>query len=1832
MASSGDTSVRTLQQLDRLVSASSPSDALESIQVLTASLHDIFKSDEEDKEEKILAFLSACYENADFMASLCSLLSDGTMRSASSSGSSMIVDDGDSAACSFLSAVLESLDLKPKDQTEKKHGRNQIKSFYQERQNHLKKMLSSPNDGAIVHALVDLLSPGHHDSNSDSGISLSKRNNLYAQTQALKIVSSLISILPTLIHSHTLSAPDGLNRILDLLHNSTTEESIRNEAILLCTSMAKTNAGCARLMIFGEAYEKVLQIAESEISHDNQVSSASVQVIVDCFNLAIELTKQDEMGSEVFLGSKSLVTILIKFLDLRTGEKFVYPEILGAPSGSHEDEVDDLDDILNNGKKVKAVDEIEQRVVKIPYLTVYESTAILAALELLRVLIVGDESILTGKSDDEDIIVLYEKKRSRQQTILSYDILSRLVIDMALYTLPPPDSPSSVYVSAVPLHEDQLKALDVFAALSLDCGDELQHTILNKEGIYLHAGVLDRLMYLVCTGDGANRPAKDADEISMYSLGVLRCLLSAKEASIMVMHTLAPPIDDQGPDAPPVFQKLVNTLAENLYCLIDPNVAKDLDNNEIDRINRMIIGSAGALGIFLTNGAGDTTREMLLRVPVPPPPKADENSSVESHRTPMIDCMLAYFEQSLQDSRVSQKSSAVLSALLRLFVEWIPSAPNVISAIFSASSSISFSALLQKKVEKGKPPIVQSLSALFLGLCLEYMNPENEIGGWTSASIVNMISNGMGIRKFTQILESLKMPLLSNDGAAVPPWTCSPAERSHFMKWYTENVNIVRKRTVQELTVVANNQDDSDNEDTDQLHKAFPLKDQKSIYKLVSEQNSEIESLRRKLADSENKQKLQSSKLKIFQKRLEANPSQLDDMLNELTTKISDLESQNRNLKNDSISLEMQHEKELKSKAEEIHLIQENIKILELEKKVILEEHISTQKELEGLSSSYTNLEEEYNNISKNGSIKEEVIAVSSYRKVEEENLKLKHDVHAANEWMRKAVLKMDELKRRNQSLESELNVSKSAYTQYVNDIGSEIDSLRSQLASQNGQMEIMSTERDSLTHQMEELKAKLTAAEIEINEKGDSVDGAVVSELNDKIISLEMKLEKQDTTFEDTLRELRSSLIAKDGRLIELEQKLEDAQELVIASEMNESRNSEILNLEDDVKKLTEANKAAQQWMANAVKHHNSLKNQLDDAKRKIDVLENEQCVETNLTKLQEELHLITTERNHALERIRQLEPLKEEIEILRNEHLVQLREWKDEKEYLEAALSEKNELISNLESKTLQSAVSSASSSTREESESFSLQLADFQRLRDENEILISERVDHLAAIDDMKIRLTEFQSWTETAQHRIDDLEAEKEFIERELMELRLKKSADENQDFDAHEDLVASSKARDTNESSESSQQCLINSNTNDLEEKDGSKASQQTDPVNDVHPILNDGMSPNDKVSELEAELSRLQIHMEEKDDQINKMHKDLEESQRARDDFHNSEMVVLRDKLQLLENKYQGILEENASLENKSSDLIREVGRIHEVEAMLVKKETEVSELCLEVEDARNSISKLKDEYENNSKHSQDKIKDLELEVCNLHATIQNQEDETVTAISQWETRCQELEEEIETLQTENNSNQDALAAISEWESRCSELEDEINRLISEQNSSRQEELEQEIEELKSTITLLQDEANGAISKWEERSTEMEEEIQRLTLKCSEVESLRQQLTSANEVLVSDKALIKELMINVDVERENVSTVQKEKDDAEIIYKSHIEDLERAIASHEQESLFLQSQIDDRDDLVERVNQQVLDLTKEVDDIRTQSEEVVREWQGKIYHNKYCFVLIMTSF
>ena len=78
----------------------------------------------------------------------------------------------------------------------------------------------------------------------------------------MKIMSVLISSSSTLVQSQILSAPEGLNRIVDLLQED--GGMIRNEAILFCTVLAKTSAGSDRLMIFQEGFEKVLNIATSD--------------------------------------------------------------------------------------------------------------------------------------------------------------------------------------------------------------------------------------------------------------------------------------------------------------------------------------------------------------------------------------------------------------------------------------------------------------------------------------------------------------------------------------------------------------------------------------------------------------------------------------------------------------------------------------------------------------------------------------------------------------------------------------------------------------------------------------------------------------------------------------------------------------------------------------------------------------------------------------------------------------------------------------------------------------------------------------------------------------------------------------------------------------------------------------------------------------------------------------------------------------------------------------------------------------------------------------------------------------------------------------------------------------------------------------------------------------------------------------------------------------------------------------------------------------------------------------------------------------------------------
>jgi len=295
---------------------------------------------------------------------------------------------------------------------------------------------------------------------------------------------------------------------------------------------------------------------------------------------------------------------------------------------------------------------------------------------------------------------------------------------------------------------------------------------------------------------------------------------------------------------------------------------------------------------------------------------------------------------------------------------------------------------------------------------MDNMKAGDEMGGWSISSIMNLINVGLGIGKFTQLLETLKVFMADagtstgsdSDGKSVGPWTCCAVERNHLMVWYKDSVNAVRKRAVQELTLPDGSNSDSDGEDEGQP-KEGNSRDARAMKKLVSQQTAEIEELRSKLAQAEESLSEKSAETKTLKKRLESNPSQLDDMLNECTSKISQLEIQNRTLSSKITFMENDFKESMHQKDEAASELKKVLDQAQAEIKNLEDDKKMTDEELTGLTTAYTNLEGEYNRVvSQNGTssqpngddTSEGVMPMSSYQIMKDENAKLKTDIRAA--------------------------------------------------------------------------------------------------------------------------------------------------------------------------------------------------------------------------------------------------------------------------------------------------------------------------------------------------------------------------------------------------------------------------------------------------------------------------------------------------------------------------------------------------------------------------------------------------------------------------------------------------------------------------------------------------------------------------------------------------------------------------------------------------------------------------------------------------------------------
>ena len=618
---------------------------------------------------------------------------------------------------------------------------------------------------------------------------------------------------------------------------------------------------------------------------------------------------------------------------------------------------------------------------------------------------------------------------------------------------------------------------------------------------------LDRLLFIVCTG-GAPESFSDKLGLSQAALHVLRKTLPQDRAMEIVMHSLAPPMSqDSLLEQPPTcVQKLLNTVMEN--------VSSGTQNLERRKIN--LSGSLGALGAFMNDS---TSREMILKI---------------TFHHSLIDHILESLE--------SQDETIQLS-LLRFLCEWVMDTPTVVQSIFSSTQSTCLSLLISK------PGKTATMTGLLLGMCMEYMvdDPEKN-GGWTRESILSIVQNGKGsVSGFLSRLESFKKEELL--------WRASPSEWKGFVQWYSTQVLIVRRRLVHELT--GSGGGDNDNDASDEGDAV--VFSTKSLQKLLLQQSNELDEMRSILDDAHAKISNQEKQMQLWQRRIESTPNQLDEILSELSLKNQELEATVSELQRDMQSSNDAFLTQLKAKEDETADLQNQLDAAIAREQDALAEHEALRGEMEGISSAYTTLENEFNRSrdtlpimasesQQDGRQPEGEVSSqensSEFDSVRAENARLRADARAADDWMQMAVQRMNDIGGQNVSLQHELAILKEQLSQVSESTYSSIQEQLEQEQLQKQALEAkLASEMDTVQQELEQERNRRQSLETQlasVNAGESTADAALQQELGVekmKRLSLESQLTNAQQDVTDVMENLQKMKAEKE----ELARKVEN-------------------------------------------------------------------------------------------------------------------------------------------------------------------------------------------------------------------------------------------------------------------------------------------------------------------------------------------------------------------------------------------------------------------------------------------------------------------------------------------------------------------------------------------------------------------------------------------------------------------------------------------------------------------------------------------------------------------
>lgn len=353
---------------------------------------------------------------------------------------------------------------------------------------------------------------------------------------------------------------------------------------------------------------------------------------------------------------------------------------------------------------------------------------------------------------------------------------------------------------------------------------------------------------------------------------------------------------------------------------------------------------------------------------------------------------------------------------------------------------------------------------------------------------------------------------------------------------------------------------------------------------------------------------------------------------------------------------------------------------------------------------------------------------------------------------------------------------------------------------------------------------------------------------------------------------------------------------------------------------------------------------------------------------------------------------------------------------------------------------------------------------------------------------------------------------------------------------------------------------------------------------------------NQKITDLEAEIKRLEVENTELKDKIKELEGKL--------DKKDAEIKSLANKVNELETQ---IAEQKTKSEADAKEIEKLTKELEDLKAQLANKNTEVENLNGKISTLKETVKTLegeKTELTNNVTILETKVKELKdkLETANNRIIELEKENAALKADNKNLTeKVTELTEKVKKAEDENAT---LKAKIDELNAQIAELSksqcdlEEVNRLKQEKAAleAKLEGKDELIQELRNQIAELKKSLTNKDAEYKEKIKELEEKINTLT---TENAGLKEQLTNANEIIKSIEALLK---------------VEKEKNKENT---NNIKELEEAKKSLEEEKITLEGKVAELEENIKTTEAEKEELVKNKTDLEAEVEKLKAELESK---------------